>query len=251
MSHESLEELFRAVADGTLTTAEATQRVQDGRAADLGFARLDLDRPRRTGDPEVVFGAGKSAEQIVPLLQRLADTGQPALATRVDAAKAAVICAALPEAVHDPIARTVVLDPRTEVPRIGHLAVVCAGTSDRPVAEEAAVTAELFGSRVTRHVDVGVAGLHRLLTALPAIREARVVVAVAGMEGALPTVLAGLVSAPVVAVPTSVGYGGHLHGLTPMLGMLTACAPGISVVNIDNGFGAAVVAHRINRLGAP
>ncbi len=244
MTTHSLEALFTAVANGQLTAAEAAARA---RSAQLDFAHLDLDRPRRTGEPEVVFGSHKSAAQIIPLLERIRASGQPALATRIDPDKARVICAALPQAEHHERARAVVLraDPAAE--GIGHIAVVCAGTSDLPVADEAALTASLFGSRVVRHTDIGVAGLHRMLGRLDALREARVLIVVAGMEGALPTVLAGLVGAPVIAVPTSVGYGAHLQGLTPMLGMLTACAPGISVVNIDNGFGAAVVAHRINR----
>ncbi len=234
-----------------MTAEEAAAEAQSSASAHFDFAHLDLDRPRRTGEPEVVFGAGKSAEQITVLLERLAHTGHPALATRVDEEKAQQVRARLPEVVHNPTARTLLLRHTPPDPPLGHIAVVCAGTSDLPVAEEAAVTAETFGARVERHTDIGVAGLHRLLSRLDAIRQARVIVAVAGMEGALPTVLAGLVSAPVIAVPTSVGYGAHLQGLTPMLGMLTACAPGMTVVNIDNGFGAAVVAHRINRLGAP
>ncbi|MBO87684.1 MAG: 1-(5-phosphoribosyl)-5-amino-4-imidazole-carboxylate carboxylase [Deltaproteobacteria bacterium] len=248
MTLRSLESLFEAVAEGSLSPAEASLKA---RSARLEFAHLDLDRPRRTGEPEVVFGSHKSAEQIVPLLEQIAATGQPALATRISPDKARAICAALPAAEHHPTARAVVVRPAATVEPVGHIAVVCAGTSDLPVADEAAITAELFGSKVVRHTDIGVAGLHRMLSRLDTLREARVLVVVAGMEGALPTVLAGLVRAPVVAVPTSVGYGAHLHGVTPMLGMLTACAPGISVVNIDNGFGAAVVAHRINRLGAP
>lgn len=247
----SLDALFRAVADGTLAPDDAVRAARASGSALMGFAHLDLDRPRRTGDPEVVYGAGKSADQIAALLQRLADAGQPALATRVDATKAARVCALVDNVVHDPVARTLLIPAEVSVDPIGHVAVVCAGTSDLPVAEEAAVTAEVFGSQVVRHVDIGVAGLHRLLSKLDELRQARVIVAVAGMEGALPTVMAGLVSAPIIAVPTSVGYGAHLQGLTPMLGMLTACAPGMTVVNIDNGFGAAVVAHRINRLGAP
>jgi hypothetical protein len=199
----------------------------------------------------VVFGSHKTAAQIIPLLEGIHATGQPALATRVDPEKARTICAALPQAEHHERARAVVLRAAESKAEIGHVAVVCAGTSDLPVADEAALTASLFGSRVVRYTDIGVAGLHRMLSRLDALREARVLVVVAGMEGALPTVLAGLVRAPVIAVPTSVGYGAHLQGLTPMLGMLTACAPGISVVNIDNGFGAGVAAHRINRLEAP
>jgi len=252
MDRDALEALLRQVQQGHTTPAAAAEQLDPSALADLGFARLDLGRPRRTGEPEVVFGENKSAQQISQLLSRIHAAGQTAIATRVSEDKAAVVREALPAVRWSSLARMLQLVPDTQVaPAVGHVAVVCAGTSDLPVAEEAAATAIAFGSKVSRHVDIGVAGLHRLLGALPALREARVIVAVAGMEGALPTVLAGLVEAPVVAVPTSVGYGGHLGGLTPMLGMLTACAPGISVVNIDNGFGAGVVAHRINRLGAP
>ena len=256
MDRDDLHALLREVQTGHTTPAEAALRLDPLATADLGFARLDLGRPRRTGEPEVVYGETKSAEQVAALMARIYEAGQVALATRISREKAAAVSAAfpagLPTPTWTPMGRLLSLTPADHTPaELGHVAVVCAGTSDLPVAEEAAETAAAFGSHVRRHTDIGVAGLQRLLGALPALREARVIVAVAGMEGALPTVLAGLVEVPVVAVPTSVGYGGHLGGITPMLGMLTACAPGISVVNIDNGFGAGVVAHRINRLGAP
>ncbi len=251
MNRDELKALLSRLAHGEVSADDVVDKVLAEPVANLGFARLDLDRPRRTGEPEFIFGAGKSATQIVHLLQRLADAGQVAVATRVDAAKAVEICAALPTAVWHADAQIMRLSHHPLPATTGHVAVVCAGTSDLFVAEEAAVVAEYLGCTVHRIVDVGVAGLHRLLGVLPALRPARVIIAVAGMEGALPTVLSGLVSAPVIGVPTSVGYGAHQGGLTPMMGMLTSCAPGLSVVNIDNGFGAAVVASRINRLGLP
>ena len=251
MHTDELHALLRDVQSGRTSPEAAALQLDPTATADLGFARLDLGRPQRTGEPEVVWGLNKSAAQVATLMARIHDAGQVAIATRIDADKAAEVQAALPEVEWAPMARMLKLVPSgRSSQQVGHIAVVCAGTSDLPVAEEAVETALAFGSKVTRHVDIGVAGLQRLLTALPKLRQARVIVAVAGMEGALPTVLAGLVETPVVAVPTSVGYGSHLGGITPMLGMLTACAPGISVVNIDNGFGAGVVAHRINRLGA-
>jgi NCAIR mutase (PurE)-related protein len=251
MPDSTLNQLFADVAKGLLDPTEAAARAESSRSIQNEFAHLDLDRPRRTGEPEFVWGQNKSAAHIVTLLRGIHAAGQPALATRVDTEKAREICHALPEVEHHSSARAILWRAARQPAPIGHIAVVCAGTSDLPVADEAALTAEVLGSRVVRFSDIGVAGLRRMLSKLDAIREARVIICVAGMEGALPTVLAGLVRAPVVAVPTSVGYGAHLGGLTPMMGMLTACAPGISVVNIDNGFGAAVVAHRINRLGAP
>jgi NCAIR mutase (PurE)-related protein len=207
------------------------------------MARLDHDRGERTGVPEVVFAAGKTLDQNVALMRGLFERAGFALATRVPAEQRAELCAALPGAV---------LEPRTGAVRIGALprtatavAVVCAGTSDLPVADEAAFTLEAFGHDAVRVTDVGVAGIHRLYESLEAIRACRVVIVVAGMEGALPGVVAGLVRAPVIAVPTSVGYGAALEGVTALLCMMTACAPGIGVVNIDNGFGAAALAHKI------
>jgi pyridinium-3,5-biscarboxylic acid mononucleotide synthase len=209
-------------------------------------ARLDHHRAERTAEPEVVFGEGKTPEQVARLLRALADGGSvPALATRCSPEHAA----AAPWARYDPRSRLLVARSAEPDPAVGTVAVVCAGTSDLPVAAEAAGTLAVFGVDCDLVVDVGVAGVHRLLEQVDRLRTARVVVAVAGMEAALPTVLAGLVAAPVVGVPTSVGYGASFEGLAALLSMLTACAPGISVVNIDNGFGAALVARRILRAG--
>ena len=217
----------------------------------LGFAQVDIDRLRRQGVPEVVYGAGKTAEQITAILSSLRDHGQtPALATRVDAEKAARVAEALgDDCTYFPVARIGRIGPARESDGIGPIVVAAAGTSDLPVAEEAAVTAETLGNEVTRLYDVGVAGLHRLLACTDKLAAARVVVAVAGMEGALASVVGGLVSCPVIAVPTSVGYGVSFGGISALLSMLNSCAAGVSVVNIDNGFGAGFLAHRINHMG--
>lgn len=248
MERASLRALLDAVAKGDRTPEQAVDALAGWPSNDLGFANLDLHRALRQDHPEVVYGEGKTAEQITVLVERLVAAGQSALVTRVDAEKSRSVCAAVPAATWHPIARVlhVATTPREPV---GDIAVVCAGTSDLPVAEEAAVIAEAFGNHVSRHVDVGVAGLHRLLSRAAALRAARVVIVVAGMEGALPSVVGGLVSCPVIAVPTSVGYGAAFGGLAALLGMLNACSAGVGVVNIDNGFGAAVLASRINQRG--
>lgn len=219
------------------------------RETDLGFAVVDDDRRPRTGLPEVIYGEGKTPEALAALLTHLVGRGEQALATRVDAAKAAAVIAMLPHAVYEPVPRLLWLVPEGFIPFqptvTRKLAVIAAGTSDLPVAEEASRTAEWFGLPVDRVTDVGVAGLHRLLARVDRLREADALIVVAGMEGALPSVVAGLVRTPVIAVPTSVGYGAHFGGIAPLLAMLNACAGGISVCNIDNGFGAAQVAWRI------
>jgi NCAIR mutase (PurE)-related protein len=215
--------------------------------ADLGFARLDLDRLRRRGIPEVIFGSGKTAAQLAAILARMNEAGQNAFATRVTPEQAEAVRREIPDAVYEPVSRTLTRDV-APLPRLrGKVAILCAGTADIPVAEEAAVTAARMGARVERVYDVGVAGLHRLLRRLPVFADARAVIVVAGMEGALPSVVAGLIDKPVIAVPTSVGYGAALNGLTALLAMTTSCASGVTVVNIDNGFGAGVAAAMINR----
>jgi NCAIR mutase (PurE)-related protein len=218
-------------------------------STDLGFAVVDDGRDARTGVPEVVYGSGKSPAQVAALLGHLVDRGRPALATRVSPEAADTIRALRPASTYEPVPRLLWEAPTPETafqPTFDGLVAVCsAGTTDGPVAEEAARVCEWLGMRVLRVVDVGVAGLHRLVDRLPDLSRADVVIAVAGMEGALPSVLTGLVRAPVVAVPTSVGYGTHLGGWTPLLAMLTSCASGLSVVNVDNGFGAAMCARRV------
>ncbi len=212
------------------------------------FARLDFGRRERTGFGETVFGAGKTPEQLAKIFAAFRAERQPVLATRCTAEQAAHLAEAGVACTWDPVSRTIVSDGRRNPPLKGLVAVCTGGTADMPVAEEAAKTVEFFGARVLRLFDVGVAGLHRLLSRLDDIRSADVVIAVAGMEGALGSVIAGLVGAPVVAVPTSVGYGAGAGGLAPLLAMLNSCAEGLSVVNIDNGFGAAVCACRMLKL---
>ena len=210
-------------------------------------ARVDHDREGRCGFPEVVFCQGKTAEQVANIVAEILTRSEVVLATRVSAEQAAAVSGLVPDAVYDEVPHLVWVDRRTNAPSEGLVVVASGGTADIPVAEEAARTAELMGCRVDRLFDVGVAGVHRLLHNTELLRSARVVVAVAGMEGALPSVVAGLVDVPVVAVPTSIGYGANLGGIAALLTMLNSCAGGIGVVNIDNGFGAGLLASRINR----
>jgi NCAIR mutase (PurE)-related protein len=243
--------LLADVAQGSVSPDEALAQLTDLPMQDLDFAELDHNRPLRTGMPEVVFGQGKTAEQLVPIVAGLQGRGHPVLVTRlpleVHAACGEALDALAGPGDWDPLSRTWIWnDGPVPVTGEGTIVVACAGTADLPVAEEAARTAEALGNRVERIVDVGVAGLHRTLAQLPALRRARALVVVAGMEGALPSVVAGLVAAPVFGVPTSVGYGVGLSGFAPLLAMLNSCAPGVSVVNIDNGFGAACAASLVN-----
>ncbi len=234
---------------GKVKRDEVLRRFQAAPVADLGFAQVDTHRGIRRGFPEVIFGAGKTPEQVVKIAAKLIDHEQRVLVTRVSEAHARALRRKFKRAVYHELARCLTYDPQPLPKRPGAIAVVCAGTSDLPVAEEAAVTADIMGNRVERVSDVGVAGVHRLLGRLEVIQRANVVIVVAGMEGALPSVVAGLVSHPVIAVPTSVGYGASFGGLAALLGMLNSCASGMTVVNIDNGFGAAFAASQINALG--
>ncbi len=245
MSPEVLLKLLEQIREGTVTPEAGLARLSDLPYEDIGFAKIDHHRPLRTGMPEVIYGAGKADEQVVEIFDRMARRGGNVLATRVAETAARSVLERHPAALHHPMARTISLRQQEQPPLSGTIAVLCAGTSDLPVAEEARVTAELLGHNVASFRDVGVAGLHRLLAHLPALGEARVIIACAGMEGALPSVVAGLVSAPVIAVPTSVGYGAAFGGIAALLGMLNSCSPNIGVVNIDNGFGAACLAHSI------
>jgi len=214
---------------------------------DLHFAKPDYDRLRRRGMPEVIYGAGKTSAQITAIMRALNAAGQNAFATRVTPEQAAAVCAELPGAVYRQDARILTCDVVPLPPRGGKVAVLCAGTSDIAVAEEASITAERLGATVERVFDVGVAGLHRLLSRVERFADARAIVVVAGMEGALPSVVGGLTDKPVIAVPTSIGYGASFQGFAALLGMLNSCAAGVTVVNIDNGFGAGVAAALINR----
>jgi pyridinium-3,5-biscarboxylic acid mononucleotide synthase len=247
---EQLESLLAEVAAGRLTPRAALDRLRHLPFEDLPFARIDHHRSLRQGQPEVVFCEGKTPDQVVAICERLAAADGTFLGTRASESVAARLRDRFPGMVWNPLARTVHL-PSAERPArppvTGTILVVSAGTSDLPVAEEAAVVAETFGHTVERLVDVGVAGMHRLLAAGDQLQRARVVIVVAGMEGALPSVVGGLVAAPVIAVPTSVGYGASFGGLAALLAMLNSCAAGVTVVNIDNGFGAAAAASRICR----
>jgi NCAIR mutase (PurE)-related protein len=249
MRRPDLERLLDEVRAGRMPVDEAVEHVQSSmRAAtfdDLGFARLDTHRATRQGFPEVVLGIRKTPEQVAAIAERIVAGGQTLLVTRATEEMAIAVGARVPGVVHNTLARTLALRQQDVEPGSGTVLVVCAGTSDLPVAEEAAVTAELMGNTVERLCDVGVAGIHRLLHEQARLAAARVIIVVAGMEGALPSVVAGLVRVPVVAVPTSVGYGASFGGIAALLGMLNSCANGVSVVNIDNGFGAACVASAI------
>ena len=249
MNPDLLRDLLKAIQAGQVTPDEGMARLADLPYEDLEFAKIDHHRALRTGLPEVIYGAGKTESQIAEIFARMAGGGGNVLATRVTPAAAGAVRAKVPQAVFHETARAVTLRQKEQPVPIGTIAILCAGTSDLPVAEEAAVTAELLGHNVARIYDVGVAGLHRLLAQRTALTEARVIIACAGMEGALPSVVAGLVREPVIAVPTSVGYGAAFGGLAALLGMLNSCSPNIGVVNIDNGFGAACLANAILAAG--
>jgi len=240
-------EQFRA---GGVSRAQVLRAFQAAPVADLGFAQVDTHRALRKGFPEVIFGAGKTPSQVVKIATTLLAHGQRVLITRITTEHARALRKKFKHAIHHELARCVTIEKRPLPRRAGRIAVICAGTSDLPVAEEAAVTAEIMGNRVERIVDVGVAGLHRILSQLTALQSANVLVVVAGMEGALPSVVAGLVSQPVIAVPTSIGYGASFGGVAALLGMLNSCGSGVTVVNIDNGFGAGYAASQINALAA-
>ncbi|GBD24389.1 N5-carboxyaminoimidazole ribonucleotide mutase [bacterium HR29] len=247
MDRERLRALLEAVAAGQTDVAAAMERLATLPFEDLRFAHVDHHRGIRDLMPEVVLAQGKTAGQVAAIARSIAERSGRFLVTRLDAGQLSALREAVPEVRDLPEARLAWYDPAPR-PRLGNVTVVTAGTSDIPVAEEAAVTAELMGAAVHRFFDVGVAGIHRLADKLPALRQANALVVVAGMEGALPSVVAGMVDVPVVAVPTSVGYGASFGGLAALLAMLNSCAPGLAVVNIDNGFGAGYLAATINRL---
>jgi NCAIR mutase (PurE)-related protein len=247
---ERLRALLHEVAGGGTTPEEAERRLSWAPVEELGFATVDHHRALRQGHPEVVFGAGKTPDQIAAIAERIHARGDAVLVTRVSAEAADRLRAVLPGVEVNELGRTAYLAPAEPVERRarGSVLIVTAGTSDLPVAEEAAATLVAFGNPVERLTDVGVAGIHRILAASDSLRGAAVIIVVAGMEGALPSVVGGLVRTPVIAVPTSVGYGAALGGIAALLGMLNSCASGVTVVNIDNGFGAAAAASRINLL---
>jgi NCAIR mutase (PurE)-related protein len=248
MTPGRLRELLAKVERGELGAEDAYGLVKDLPFEDLGFAKVDHHRGVRNGLPEVIFAPGKTAEQIAAIARRLRETGQNVLVTRLESTAAAVVCEIVPELEYHPAPRLAVfVQDKPVVDGRGTILVVAAGTSDLPVAEEAALTAEYMGHLVDRIYDVGVAGIHRLFAHAEKLRGASVLIVVAGMEGALPSVVGGFVDRPVIAVPTSIGYGANFGGLAALLGMLNSCAAGVTVVNIDNGFGAGVAAAMINR----
>jgi NCAIR mutase (PurE)-related protein len=249
MTKTTLLEILAAVQSGTLTPAAATERLANLPYEDLGHARIDHHRALRTGLPEVIYAQNKSPQQTAEIFTRMAVAGSDVLATRVDEPTAKAILATVPAALSHPHARAVTLRQTPHQPK-GHIAILSAGTSDQAIAEEAAITAELFNTTVTRLYDVGVAGLHRLLSVRDQLASANAIIVCAGMEGALPSVVGGLVGVPVIAVPTSVGYGASFDGAAALLGMLNSCSPNVTVVNIDNGFGAAYTAVLIARAAA-
>lgn len=248
----TLRQVLQSVQAGDLPVEEAVEQLRRGLYDDIGHSRVDHDRLDRNGAAEVIFGQGKSIDQLIDIMRSLHKRGQDILVTRLPVEKADALRDSFPSAVYTPLARTLVLQETAPPTPDSFVCVVCAGTTDLPVAEEARITAEFYGNRVLSVYDAGVAGLHRLIAELGPLRQARAIVAVAGMEGALPSVVAGLVKAPVIAVPTSVGYGASFGGIAALLAMLNSCASGLSVVNIDNGFGAGYLASLINRIpGSP
>lgn len=251
MNRAQLAKLLTSIAAGTVTPEEGLTQLRLLPYEDVGFARIDHHRSLRQGVPEVIYGEGKTVEQVRLIGERILSSGSNLLATRLSPQAAEALLALAPQAEYNPLARAVVVQQEQRPPTQGVVLVAAAGTSDLPVAEEAVVTARALGSTVQTVYDVGVAGLHRLLDQHALFVAARVIIVVAGMEGALPSVVGGLVDKPVIAVPTSVGYGAHFHGLAPLLAMLNSCASGIAVVNIDNGFGAGYIAHTINLIGEP
>lgn len=247
MTKASLLEILAQVQAGALSPQAATERLAKLPYEDIGHTRIDHHRALRTGLPEVIYAKDKTPSQTAEIFARMAASGADVLATRADGATAEAVLAVTPAAIHHPQARAITLKQFAHKKHEGHIAVVCAGTSDLTAAEEAAVTADLFNTQVTRLYDVGVAGLHRLLAAREQLADADVIIVCAGMEGALPSVVGGLVGVPVIAVPTSVGYGASFDGAAALLGMLNSCSPNVTVVNIDNGFGAAYSATLIAR----
>jgi pyridinium-3,5-biscarboxylic acid mononucleotide synthase len=252
MNRPQLEALLNQVRDGEVAADEARDRLlqflRQAPYEDLGFARVDHHRSVRQGFPEVVFGQGKTPAQVAAISARIVAAGQNLLVTRTTPEAYREVLKVLPDAAFHETARAITLMTAESPPGRGSVLIAAAGTADLPVAEEAAVSAAIMGNRLDRLYDVGVAGLHRLLSERTRLESARVIVVVAGMEGALPSVVAGLVDVPVIAVPTSIGYGASFGGMTPLLAMLNSCAMGLAVVNIDNGFGAAAIASAINHL---
>jgi len=248
MTRNEIENLLREVKTGTTSVEEALDTLKNFPYTDLGFARIDHHREMRTGYPEIVYCAGKTVEQVAAIFKVMYEKENNVIGTRADDRMFKAVSQIIPEALYHQEARIISVRKKIPVPPKTRIAVVTAGTSDMPVAEEAAVTAELLGNNVIRIYDAGVAGIHRLVDKLPEIRSCRVIIVIAGMEGALASVVGGLVDIPVIAVPTSVGYGANFGGISALLAMLTSCSAGVTVVNIDNGFGAGFSASMINQM---
>jgi pyridinium-3,5-biscarboxylic acid mononucleotide synthase len=248
MNEEKLKELLEGLKTGQIEVEEALTALRDFEYKDLDYAKIDNHRSLRTGYPEIVFGQNKTKEQIAGIIEYMITRDNNILVTRASKEAFDIILRFAPDAEYHEIARTITIRKKTADKPKSHIAVVSAGTSDMFVSEEAAITAEIFDNEVRRYYDVGVAGIHRFYDKLNEIRKARAIIVVAGMEGALPSIVGGMVDKPVIAVPTSVGYGANFGGLSALLGMLTSCASGVSVVNIDNGFGAGYLASMINKL---
>jgi NCAIR mutase (PurE)-related protein len=244
----SPKDILEKYKKGEIDLPEALSQFPYTGIEEMGFATLDTNRQQRTGLPEVIYASGKTVEQVKLIAERMYQSGIDVLATRISPEMVAPVKAVIPKAEYNELAKTISFKKKNEVLNKGYIAIVAAGTSDLPVAEEAVVTAEFLGNRVEKIYDVGVAGIHRLFHRLDLIRNARVIIVVAGMEGALASVVGGLVDKPVIGVPTSIGYGANFQGLSALLSMLNSCASGVSVVNIDNGFGAACQASLINKL---
>lgn len=248
MNNKELTRLLQSLSDGQISIEDGVERLKQLPFEDLGIAQIDHHRELRQGVPEVILGEGKSLEQLQTILTAMAKQGRNILITRLDSEKATTLCNHFTKGEYDVDARTFCLvQQKIENSGQGKILVICAGTSDLPVAREAVITARMLGNEVEELIDVGVAGIHRLLARQDLLQQAAVLIVIAGMEGALPSVVGGLVAKPVIAVPTSVGYGASFGGIAALLGMLNSCASGVTVVNIDNGFGAAFAANRINR----
>lgn len=247
-ARNNIKELLDRLVRGEITQDEVLKQLSELPFKDLGHSKIDNHRELRTGYPEVIFCEGKTPEQVCRIMEYMAGEGTNVLGTRAGREIYDAVTGAVPDAEYNEMARAITIKREVLEPTRTFIAVLTAGTSDMPVAEEAAITAELFGNRVKRFFDVGVAGIHRLYNSLEEIRQAKVIIVIAGMEGALPSIVGGLVDKPIIAVPTSIGYGASFHGLAALLGMLTSCASGVSVVNIDNGFGAGYMASMINHL---
>ncbi len=248
MNINEVEKLLKNVKNGKTTIEEALKVLKDFPYTDLGFARIDHHREMRTGYPEIIYCAGKSVDQVKEIVRVMSERENNVIGTRANQEMFDAVKSILPAAIYYPIARIISVQKKKPASPKTSIAVITAGTSDIPIAEEAAITAELLGNKVLRIYDAGVAGIHRLVDKLPEIRSCRVIVVIAGMEGALASVVGGLVDKPVIAVPTSVGYGANFGGISALLAMLTSCSTGVTVVNIDNGFGAGFSASMINNM---